>query len=108
MLALLGIHQHLSAEQKQDIAIAAVQTTPGAASAGAATADAGGMHAGQIGMLQRPICIGIWCFIWCFMAGMAAGAHDVCAGGNWRSRMSSTRFSPPSASADTGSSKARA
>jgi hypothetical protein len=25
MLALLGIHQHLSAEQKQDIAIAAVQ-----------------------------------------------------------------------------------
>ena len=36
MLALLGIHQHLSAEQKQDIAIAAVQTTPGAASAGAA------------------------------------------------------------------------
>ena len=36
MLALQGIHQHLSAEQKQDIAIAAVQTTPGAASAGAA------------------------------------------------------------------------
>ena len=36
MLALLGIHQHLSAKQKQDIAIAAVQTTPGAASAGAA------------------------------------------------------------------------
>lgn len=36
MLALLGIHQHLSAEQKQDIAVAVVQTTPGAASAGAA------------------------------------------------------------------------
>lgn len=36
MLALLGIHQHLSAEQKQDIAVAIVQTTPGAASAGAA------------------------------------------------------------------------
>lgn len=31
MLALLGIHRHLSAEQKQDIAIAAVQTTPGGA-----------------------------------------------------------------------------
>lgn len=36
MLALPGIHLHLSAKQKQDIAIAAVQTTPGAASAGAA------------------------------------------------------------------------
>lgn len=36
MRALLGIHQHLSAKQKQDIAIAAVQSTPGAASAGAA------------------------------------------------------------------------
>lgn len=36
MLALLGIHQHLSAEQKQDIAVAVVHTTPGAASAGAA------------------------------------------------------------------------
>lgn len=34
MLALLGIHQHLSAEQKQGIAIAAVQR-PEAASAGA-------------------------------------------------------------------------
>ncbi len=33
MLALLGIHQHLSAEQKQDIAIAAVQTTLGAGAA---------------------------------------------------------------------------
>ena len=36
MLALLGIHQHLSAEQKQDLAVAVMQTTPGAASAGAA------------------------------------------------------------------------
>ncbi|WP_043004851.1 hypothetical protein [Comamonas testosteroni] len=36
VLALLGIHQHLSAEQKQDIAVAAIQATPGAASAGAA------------------------------------------------------------------------
>lgn len=38
MRALPGIHQHLSVsvEQKQDIAIAAVQTTRGAASAGAA------------------------------------------------------------------------
>lgn len=35
MLALLGIHQHLSAEQKQDLAIAAVQATPGAVTTGA-------------------------------------------------------------------------
>ncbi|WP_255265007.1 hypothetical protein SR914_16885 [Comamonas testosteroni] len=30
MLALLGIHQHLSAEQKQDIVVSAAQATPGA------------------------------------------------------------------------------
>ena len=36
MLALLGIHQHLSAEQKQDIATAVAQTAPGAAGTGAA------------------------------------------------------------------------
>lgn len=34
MLALLGIHQHLSAEQKQDIASAAYHATPGAVTAG--------------------------------------------------------------------------
>lgn len=34
MLALLGIHQHLSAEQKQDIVVAAAQATPGAVTAG--------------------------------------------------------------------------
>lgn len=34
MLALLGIHQHLSAEQKQDIASAAYHATPGAITAG--------------------------------------------------------------------------
>lgn len=34
MLALLGIHQHLSAEQKQDIATAVFQATPGAVTAG--------------------------------------------------------------------------
>ena len=32
-LGLLGIHQHLSAEQKQDIAGAAYQATPGAGTA---------------------------------------------------------------------------
>ena len=36
MLALLGIHQHLSAEQKQDLATAVTQTAPGAAGTGAA------------------------------------------------------------------------
>ena len=36
MLALLGIHQHLSAEQKQDIATAVAQVAPGAAGTGAA------------------------------------------------------------------------
>ena len=36
MLALLGIHQHLSAEQKQDLGVAVMQTVPGAASASAA------------------------------------------------------------------------
>lgn len=34
MLALLGIHQHLSAEQKQDIASAAYHATLGAVTAG--------------------------------------------------------------------------
>lgn len=34
ILALLGIHQHLSAEQKQDLATAAFQATPGAVTAG--------------------------------------------------------------------------
>lgn len=34
MLALLGIHQHLSAEQKQDIATAVFHATPGAVTAG--------------------------------------------------------------------------
>ncbi|MDR0215561.1 MAG: hypothetical protein LBJ15_16385 [Comamonas sp.] len=34
LLALLGIHQHLSAEQKQDIAGALYQATPGAVTAG--------------------------------------------------------------------------
>ena len=34
MLALLGIHQHLTAEQKQDIASAAYHATPGAVTAG--------------------------------------------------------------------------
>lgn len=29
-LALLGIHQHLSAEQRQDLAVAAAQSAPGA------------------------------------------------------------------------------
>lgn len=36
LLALLGIHQHLSAEQKHDLATAAYQATPGAAAAGGA------------------------------------------------------------------------
>ena len=36
MLALLGIHQHLTAEQKQDIATAAVHSTPGAVASAAA------------------------------------------------------------------------
>lgn len=36
ILALLGIHQHLSAEQKQDLAGAVVVHTPGAAAASAA------------------------------------------------------------------------
>ena len=35
-LALLGIHQHLSAEQKQDIAVAAYHSAPGAVAAGGA------------------------------------------------------------------------
>ncbi|MGF6211744.1 hypothetical protein [Comamonas sp. 4034] len=33
-LALLGIHRHLSAEQKQDLVGAVYQTTPGAVTAG--------------------------------------------------------------------------
>ncbi len=37
LLALLGIHQHLSAEQKQDIASAAIQAAPGAGAATGAT-----------------------------------------------------------------------
>lgn len=36
LLSLLGIHQHLSAEQKHDLATAAYQATPGAAAAGGA------------------------------------------------------------------------
>ena len=36
LLALLGIRQHLSAEQKHDLATAAYQATPGAAAAGGA------------------------------------------------------------------------
>lgn len=36
LLALFGIHQHLSAEQKHDLATAAYQATPGAAAAGGA------------------------------------------------------------------------
>lgn len=36
MLALLGIHQHLSAEQKHDLAAAAYHSAPGAAAAGGA------------------------------------------------------------------------
>ena len=35
MLALLGIHQHLSAEQKQDLAMAAALATPGPVTTGA-------------------------------------------------------------------------
>ena len=34
LLALMGIHQHLSAEQRQDIAGAIMQATPGAAATG--------------------------------------------------------------------------
>ncbi len=34
LLALIGIHQHLNAEQKQDIAGALQQITPGAVTAG--------------------------------------------------------------------------
>lgn len=34
LLALLGIHQHLSAEQRQDLVGAAMHTTPGAAATG--------------------------------------------------------------------------
>ncbi|MFT8216729.1 hypothetical protein, partial [Salmonella enterica] len=34
LLALMGIHQHLSAEQRQDLANAAVHATPGAAATG--------------------------------------------------------------------------
>lgn len=34
LLALLGIHQHLSAEQRQDIAGALYQASPGAVTAG--------------------------------------------------------------------------
>jgi len=34
LLALLGIHQHLSAEQRQDIAGALYQASPGAVAAG--------------------------------------------------------------------------
>lgn len=36
LLALLGIHQHLSAEQKHDLVSAAYQSAPGAAAAGSA------------------------------------------------------------------------
>lgn len=36
LLALLGIQQHLSAQQKHDLATAAYQATPGAAAAGGA------------------------------------------------------------------------
>lgn len=36
LLALLGINQHLSAEQKSDLASAAYQSAPGAAAAGGA------------------------------------------------------------------------
>ena len=35
LLALIGIHEHLSAQQKQDIGTAAMQATPGSASTGA-------------------------------------------------------------------------
>ncbi|MBB6559570.1 putative membrane protein YfcA [Acidovorax soli] len=38
LLALLGIHQHLSAEQKNDLATAAYQSAPGAAAASSAGA----------------------------------------------------------------------
>src|SRR5258708_20565142 len=34
LLALMGIHQHLSAEQRQDLIGAAMHTTPGAAATG--------------------------------------------------------------------------
>ena len=34
LLALLGIHQHLSAEQRQDLIGAAMHTTPGVAAGG--------------------------------------------------------------------------
>ena len=34
LLALMGIHQHLSAEQRQDLANADVHATPGAAATG--------------------------------------------------------------------------
>ena len=36
LLALVGINQHLSAEQRHDLANAAMQTAPGAAAAGGA------------------------------------------------------------------------
>lgn len=36
LLALLGINQHLSAEQKQDLVTAGVQSAPGVAAAGGA------------------------------------------------------------------------
>lgn len=36
LLALVGIHQHLSAEQKHDLVNATYQATPGAAAAGGA------------------------------------------------------------------------
>ena len=38
LLALLGIHQHLSAEQKNDLATAAYHSAPGAAAASSAGA----------------------------------------------------------------------
>ena len=36
LLAAIGVHQSLSAEQKHDLVVAAVQTTPGAVAAGGA------------------------------------------------------------------------
>lgn len=36
LLALVGIHQHLSAEQKQDVVAAAYHSAPGAVAAGSA------------------------------------------------------------------------
>ena len=36
LLASIGVHQHLSAEQKHDLLVAGLQTTPGAVAAGSA------------------------------------------------------------------------